>query len=151
MLEPIVKTITVPCSQDKAFDIFVDMASWWPLEKRSMSLIRAGGPAKKLAVDAREGGRIVETALDDQEWHWGTFVKFEPHAFLQMTFHMGLPEDKTGHVDVTFTPISASETQVELNHHNWEGYEDMAEMMYQGYGGSWDLLFVDHFNAACAG
>lgn len=60
MLEPIVKTITVPCAQGKAFEIFVDMPSWWSLEKRSMSLMRAGGPAKSLTVDAREGGKIVE-------------------------------------------------------------------------------------------
>lgn len=95
--------------------------------------------------------RLSKSALDDAEWHWGTFVQFDPNAFLQMTFHMGLPEDKTGLVDVRFTPISATETQVELTHHNREGYEDMAEMMYQGYGGSWDLLFVEHFGAACGG
>ncbi len=39
MLDPIVKTIEVPCSQEKAFAVFVkEMGSWWPLDKRSMSL-----------------------------------------------------------------------------------------------------------------
>ncbi len=34
MLDPIVKTIEVPCSQAKAFDVFLnEMDSWWPLGK----------------------------------------------------------------------------------------------------------------------
>lgn len=77
MREPIIKTVTLPCpaeraserASERAFDIFVGMPSWWPLEKRSMSLMRAGGPAKSLSVEAREGGRIAETAADVAEWH----------------------------------------------------------------------------------
>ena len=42
MLEPIVKTIEVTCSQQRAFDIFVDINSWWPLDKRSMSMKNGG-------------------------------------------------------------------------------------------------------------
>ena len=150
MLEPVVKSIEVPCSQARAFDIFVDMPTWWPLDKRSMSLMRAGGPAKSLAVEPREGGRIVETALDDAEHHWGTFRVYEPHSHVQFDFHMGLPEDQTGQVDVRFTPINATTTNVELIHSNWEGYGDMAEMMLNGYGSSWGLLFEEHFAASCA-
>ena len=43
MLDPIIKTIEVPCSQEKAFGVFVkEVGSWWPLAKRSMSLMRDG-------------------------------------------------------------------------------------------------------------
>jgi len=36
MLDPIIKTIEVPCSQAKAFDVFLnEMDSWWPLGKFS--------------------------------------------------------------------------------------------------------------------
>ena len=150
MLDPVIKSIEVPCDQKSAFEIFVDMPSWWPLEKRSMSLMRAGGPAKKLEVEAREGGKITETALDDETWHWGTFRVFDPHAHVQFDFHMGLPADKTGQVDVRFVPLSATTTKVELIHSNWEGYGDMAEMMLNGYGSSWGLLFEGHFAQACA-
>ncbi len=149
MIDPIVKTIDVPCDQKRAFEIFVDMPRWWPLDKRSMSLYQAGGPARSLSVEAREGGRIVELAADDVEHHWGTFRIFSPHSHVQFDFHMGLPADQTGQVDVTFTPINATTTRVELIHSNWEGYGDMAEMMLQGYGGSWDMLFGEHFASAC--
>ena len=151
MLDPVIKTIDVPCAQKKAFEIFCDMPAWWPLDKRSMSLMQAGGPAKRLTVEARKGGQIVETAIDDVEHHWGTFTKFTPHNHLQLDFHMGLPAEKSGQVDVTFTPLTATTTRVELVHSNWEGYDDMAEMMRNGYGGSWTMLFEEAYGAACAG
>ena len=60
MLDPIVKTIEVPCSQEKAFGVFVrEMGSWWPLDKRSMSM-HDGKPAKSLRIEPVEGGKIVE-------------------------------------------------------------------------------------------
>jgi len=37
MLDPISYSIEVPCNQQQAFDVFVDMESWWPLDKRSVS------------------------------------------------------------------------------------------------------------------
>lgn len=47
MIEPLIKTIEVPCGQAEAFRIFVhEMGSWWPLGKRSMSLKASGKPAK---------------------------------------------------------------------------------------------------------
>ena len=50
MLDPIIKTIDVLCGQEKAFAVFVnEMGSWWPLDKRSMSLMQSDGkPAKSL-------------------------------------------------------------------------------------------------------
>lgn len=149
MLAPITRTITVPCPADRAFAIFADMAAWWPLEKRSMSLYATKSPAKSLAVDARLGGRIVETAADGALHHWGTFTRFNPPDHLQFDFHMGLPASQTGQVDVTFAPLGPDKTRVELVHSNWEGYGEMAEMMLNGYGHSWAMLFDGSFAAAC--
>src|SRR5205814_406938 len=59
MLEPLVKTIEVPCDQKKAFTVFLDMGSWWPKDRFATSVMR-GQTVKALRVDAREGGRIVE-------------------------------------------------------------------------------------------
>ena len=67
MLDPIVKTIEVPCSQERAFTIFIkDMGTWWPLDKRSMSM-HSGHPAKALRIEPRAGGKIIEIAHDDVE------------------------------------------------------------------------------------
>ena len=149
MPAPIIRVIDVPCSPDRAFAIFADMGSWWPLEKRSMSLYTAKAPAKSLTVEPRVGGQIVETGADDARHHWGTFTAFAPPTHLQLDFHMGLPATKSGRVDVTFTATGANATRVQLTHSHWEGYEDMADMMFNGYNSSWPMLFDDAYAAAC--
>ena len=80
MLDPIIKTIEVPCSQEKAFGVFVsEMGSWWPLDKRSMSLMKSGKPAKSLRIEPKQGGKIVEIGHDDTEHLWGTIKSYDPH------------------------------------------------------------------------
>lgn len=152
MLEPLSYRIEVACDQKKAFEIFLsDMPSWWPLEKRSMSLYQAGAPAKALTVEAKQGGRIVEHAADGVDHHWGTITAYDPHDYIAMDFHMGLPSDKAGLVELKFVPLSGGKTMVELIHSKWENYGDMAEQMFGGYGSSWHMLFGEHFRDACNG
>ncbi len=152
MLDPIVKTIEVPCSQEKAFKVFVhEMGSWWPLDKRSMSLMHSGQPAKTVRVEARQGGKIVEIGPDDSEHHWGTFKTFDPHDSVTMDFHMGLPPDSASLVEVRFTVLDDNRTRVELTQSNWEAFGDMAEMMYRGYGSGWVIIFEEAYKSACGG
>src|SRR5207249_192925 len=48
MLDPIIKTIEVPCSQERAFKVFLnEMDSWWPLGKFTVSAM-GGAPAKAI-------------------------------------------------------------------------------------------------------
>lgn len=147
MLAPIVKEIEVPCSQKIAFETFADMGSWWPLDKRAMSMM-AGGAAEKLTVEQKAGGRIVEYGDDGTEHHWGTIKDYDPYALFCMYFHMGLPPcDST--VEVTFTELAEDKTKVVLTQSNWEAFGDMAEMMINGYGGSWGLLFEEAYAEKC--
>lgn len=152
MLAPIISTVEVPCSQEKAFRVFVeDMPGWWPLDKRSMSKMHTGSPAKSLQVDAKVGGRIVEIAHDDVAHHWGTIRTYEPPAYLRMDFHMGLPADSASLVEVRFTALGAARTRVELIQSNWEAFGDLAEMMRGGYGSGWVIIFEQAYKAACGG
>ena len=153
MLDPIVKTIEVPCGQEKAFKVFVEeMGSWWPLDKRAMSLMQGDGkPAKTVQVEAKLGGRIVEIGQDDTEFHWGTFTSYDPHDSLAMDFHMGLPPEQASLVEVRFTALAEDRTRVELTQSNWEAFGDMAEMMRKGYGSGWVIIFEQGYKAACGG
>src|SRR6266702_6597401 len=93
MLEPLVKTIEVPCNQKKAFTVFMDMGSWWPKDKFATSVMR-GQTVKALRVDAREGGQIVEVASDGHEQLWGTIKTYDPYGYLNMDFHIPHPTEK---------------------------------------------------------
>ena len=151
MLDPIVKTIEVPCGQDRAFDIFVrEMGAWWPLDRRSMSM-HAGATARALHVEPQKGGRIVEISDDGTEHHWGTFTAFDPHDALAMDFHMGLPPENASRLEVRFAALGAELTRVELTQSNWEAFGDMAEMMYRGYGSGWVIIFEEAYKRACGG
>ena len=153
MLDPIIKTIEVPCSQEKAFRVFVDeMGSWWPLDKRSMSLMQGDGkPAKSLRIEAKLGGQIVETGHDDTEYLWGTIRSYDPHDSLSLDFHMGLPPENASLVEVRFTALENGRTRVVLSHSNWEAFGDMAEMMRGGYGSGWVIIFEQAYKSACRG
>jgi hypothetical protein len=150
MLEPVVTAIEVPCSQERAFRVFVHgMPTWWPLNKRSMSMHK-GKPPKSLQIEPRQGGRIVEIGHDDTEHLWGTITEYTPSDLIVLAFHMGMPPANASRVEVRFTPLSKDRTRVELTQSNWEAFGDMAEMMRGSYGSSWKLIFEEGFGAACA-
>jgi hypothetical protein len=149
MLDPIVRTIEVPCSQELAFSVFArGMGDWWPLDKRSMSM-KDGKRPETLSVDARAGGLIVEVGQDGSEYHWGTFTAFDPYVLLRMDFHMGMPADNASIVEVAFTPLAGNLTKVVLTQSNWEGFGEYAEMLRGHYGSSWVLIFDQAYKQAC--
>ena len=151
MLEPIVKTIEVPCGQEKAFKIFVhEMGTWWPLDKRSMSM-KSGKPAKSLRIEPKQGGKIVEIGHDDTEHLWGTIKSYDPYDSITLDFHMGLPAENASLVEVRFTALQQDRTRVELTQSNWEAFGDMAEMLRGFYGSGWVVIFERAFKSACGG
>ncbi len=112
MLEPLVKTIEVPCNLKKAFTVFMDMGSWWPTNKVATSVMR-GQTVKALRVDAKEGGRIVEVGSDGNEQLWGTIKTYDPYRYLNMDFHIPHPSEKNpgfSTVEVRFTALGDDRT-----------------------------------------
>ncbi len=154
MLEPLVKTIEVPCDQREAFVVFVDeISSWWPLAMFTVSAF-SGNSAKQIKVDPRVGGKIVEVGHDDTEHQWGTIRSYDPHDSISMDFHIPEPGDTSGRttfVEVTFTPVNLGRTRVQLTQSNWEGLGDLAEPMRGGYGGGWIEIFEKAYLKACGG
>ena len=155
MLEPIVKTIEVHCSQEKAFNVFLtEMHSWWPLGRFTVSAM-AGAPARSVRVDARPGGEIVEIGSDGSEHRWGRIKAYEPHGFVSLDFHIAPVEeadrDEWSLVEVRFTALDAGRTRVELTQSNWEAFGERAGMLRGGYTGGWAVIFEQAYKAACGG
>ena len=152
MLEPLVKSIEVPCSQERAFDLFLGgMASWWPLSKISISVMR-GGSTKSLCVEAVEGGKIAEVSDKDEEHLWGTVRNYKPHEYIGMDFHIPHPSETTRVetlLELRFSALQAGNTRVELTQSNWDAFGDMAEMCRGGYNGAWGMIFEQAYKSAC--
>jgi len=153
MIEPLVKTIEVPCSQERAFTVFPEMGTWWPTNRFATSVMR-GQTVQALRVESRAGGRIVEVASDGQEHLWGTIRIYEPPGFLSMDFHVPHPSEKNpgfSTVEVRFTALGAERTRVELRQSNWEGLGEVAEMVQGGYREAWVVIFEGAYAKACRG
>ena len=153
MMEPLVKTIEVPCDQKMAFTVFMDMGSWWPTNRFATSVMR-GEAVQELRVDAREGGRIVEIGSDGREQLWGMIKTYQPHSYVNMDFHIPHPsEEKPGFstLEVRFTPLHGNRTRVELTQSNWEALGDVAKMVQGGYRQAWVMIFEGAYKVACGG
>ena len=163
MLDPIIKTIEVPCSQKLAFEVFLNkMDSWWPLGKFTTSAMR-GEPAKSIRVEAKQGGNIVEIGSDDTETSWGTIKSYDPHDSFSMDFHIPRPDEQVEDgadprgqlgrslIEVRFIALGSERTRVELTQSNWEAFGDMAEAIRGGYGGGWVMIFEQAYKSACGG
>ena len=155
MLDPIIKTIEVPCSQERAFQIFLnEMDSWWPLGKFTVSAM-GGAPAKAIRVAAKPGGTIVEIGPTGTEYLWGTIKSYHPYDAVSFDFHFAPPGqtvDARTLVDVRFTALDHKRTRVVLTQSNWEAFGDQATMLRdRGYGTAWVAIFEGAFKAACGG
>ena len=149
MLEPVIKTIDVPCNQEQAFNVFIEeITTWWPLDKNSVSAM-GGGVAKAVSIEPKVGGKIVEIGHDDTEHFWGTVNSYEPHSAFSLNWHIGLPAESASLVAVSFTSIDDGKTRVELTHSNWEAFGDQAADMRAGYEGGWVGVFETAYHAAC--
>jgi len=119
-VEPIIRSVTVKGSVERAFGLFTEqMGTWWPLETHSIA-IDQGLPqrATTLRVEAREGGRIEEVLEDRSTRGWGGVDVWEPPNRVVFWWKPNdLPTPPTT-LEVRFTALSDG-TRVDLEHRGW--------------------------------
>jgi uncharacterized protein YndB with AHSA1/START domain len=148
MLPPVVKTITVPCAPERAFDLFTrDIATWWPLDKNSCSAM-SGHVARDLELDAKQGGEIWEIDYQGERLLWGSFAEFTPSSRVRINWHINSPADQATMVEVAFI-AKGDGCEVKLSHSGWEALGDQAEATRKGYNKGWVHVFEECFLAAC--
>lgn len=149
MPQPVVKTIDVPCPQDRAFDIFTrDINRWWPRDRHSVSAMDHGATAQAITLEPQVGGAITETGHDGTLHRWGTVTTFDPHDQLTLAWHINSPAEEATIVDIRFEPLSNG-TRVTLSHHGWEVLGARAEAMRDGYDNGWVSVFETAYAAQC--
>lgn len=147
MLPPVIKTIDVACSPQKAFDVFTrDIGKWWPRDRNSVSAMD-GHVARSVTLGLHEGGEIIEIGYDGTRHRWGTVKVFEPGERLTLAWHINLPETQATTVEVTFSGNETG-TRVELSHWGWEAFGDRADAMRQGYESGWVSVFEQAYRGA---
>lgn len=146
MIEPVVKSVLVPCDPAKAFDVFTSqIASWWPVAQ--MSMTAATAPLQSLTLAPRVGGDIVEVAADGAEHIWGKIVTFDPGKRLVIEWHVGRPYAEATLIDISFTG-EGDGTRVTLTHSRWEALGENADGTRAQYNTGWVLVFEDRYATA---
>lgn len=108
--ESVERSIVVPCTMARAFQIFTaELNRWWP---RSHS--RSGNPAITVTIEPRAGGRLYERTPKGLEYEWGQVIAWEPPRHLVYHWYLGSGSEQPSRVDVHFTDLDAGRTRVSL-------------------------------------
>ena len=140
-IEPIVVSVDVPTTPERAFAAFAaGFADWWPVSTHSLS--RSAG--SRCRLDATLGGALEEQAPDGERHLWGTVESVEPGRRLRFSWHPGREPESAQWVDVEFAAAAAG-TRVTLTHGGWEALGEIAPILRREYASGWLDVLEKHF------
>ena len=148
-LDPIVKTLNLPCAAAHAFDVFVArIATWWPLDGHVASA-KFGKPALAVTIEPRVGGAVYETMYDGSRDEWGEVLEYEAGRKIAFTWHPGNNAENPTRVEVVFEDVAQGQSRLTLTHSGWEVWATAADERRGGYDKGWDFVLGTHFLPAC--
>jgi hypothetical protein len=134
-LAPLTKTVEVPCSVERAFELFTGrLGEWWPLKTHSVGQ----EAAQTVEMQPRVGGQIVETIDDGRTSVWGTLSAWDPPRGVRFSWHPGQPPEEATDVEVTFE-VAGAGTRVTLVHSGWGNRPDGSRAR-PDYDTGWDSV-----------
>lgn len=150
MIEPVKKSVSVPCDPETAFDIFTaKIETWWPLDGHTVSAMN-GKTAKSLILEPMKDGQLYEITADGDRENWGSVKIWEPGDRLVLAWHVMAPELQATEVELKFTK-NGVETRVDLIHTGWEIMGETAHERRDGYANGWVRVFETCYADACRG
>jgi hypothetical protein len=145
-LDPVVKIVTVLCSQPQAFDAFTrNLQSWWPLDAYSVGLENA----ESCQMECHQGGDIFEITKSGDKHIWGTIQNWLPPGELTFSWHPGRTPETAQIVTVSFHEQDDG-TRVTLAHGGWETLGDAAAATRERYIKGWDCVIGQFFVDECS-
>ncbi len=149
MTDPIVKTLELPCTAARAFDIFTrETARWWPGDHSVSSA--AGKKPQAVTIEAKPGGAIYETMHDGSRCDWGRVLEFEGGVRFAMSWHPGNNADNPTRVEVAFEDRPGGGSRLTLTHSGWEAWGEDGPARRTSYDGGWNVVLGEHFLPACS-
>ena len=116
------RTVTVPVSQQRAFEVFTSqLGRWWP---REYSIGQS--PMADFVLEPAIGGRWYEVGEDGKQCDTGRVTAFEPPARLALAWHLNgqfqFDPDPAhaSEVEVRFVVEGPTQTRVEVEHRGFE-------------------------------
>ena len=144
MIEPIRLAFEVACGVEHAFATWTERTStWWPA-----SHTVSGATDLEISFEPRVGGRIYERAPGGDEHDWGEITAWEPPRRLGYLWHLRADRTDATDVEITFVPVDAGRTRVEIEHRGWERLRAAGEERRDRNRGGWAGLLPHFIEAA---
>ena len=149
-IEPVRKSVTVPCSLKDAFRVFTeDVGEWWPLEKHSVAASEEReADASGAVLESREGGEMYEVMSDGSHGHWATVLEWEPPSRLVLAWQPNPNRPAPTEVEITFSELGDGRTRVDLEHRGWERLGEEGPESREDYDGGWVVTLQRFASAA---
>ena len=131
-MSSVTKEIVVQAPPERAFRVFTEnFDRWWP---RGHHIGK--GEMKAAIMEGRPNGRWYELGVDGSECDWGYVIAWEPPRRVVLAWQLDAQwhydPSLTTEVEVTFTPVGASSTRVELEHRYLERFGEMEGAVRKG-------------------
>jgi uncharacterized protein YndB with AHSA1/START domain len=148
------RTITVPVSQQRAFDVFTaQFGKWWPRDYHI-----GESPMADFVLEPNVGGRWYELGVDGTECDTGRVTAFEPPERLMLAWQLNErwqydPDPAhASEVEVRFIAEGPSQTRVELEHRGFERHGASADGVRGGVDApsGWTYVLELFANSAAA-
>ena len=138
-IEPVVKTLSLKASPEKAFAHFTgNIGVWWPLGTHSLSQAQA----KTVTFEAKEGGRIYETDVTGRTREWGRVKECAAPHRVVFSWVLEKPAEAT-EVEVTFEDDGNGGTDLTLVHRGWLETKSGVERR-EMYDNGWAPVLSDY-------
>ena len=129
---PVLRTVTVDASQERAFTVFTErFGTWWP---QHYSI--GGVGMTDFVLETKVGGRWYQVGVDGKERDTGRVTAYEPPERLTLAWQIDgswqydPDPDHASEVEVRFIAEGPNRTTVELEHRGFERHGDGAEAVY---------------------
>lgn len=145
--QPIVKTMRVRATTERAFRFFTQrMEAWWPFATHSA----LRGERVRFDPPDGPGATIAEHAADGKVCPWGKVTVWEPPQRVVFLFGAWAGWDAVTEVEVRFV-ADGDGTRVELEHRGWKGLKgENLHGAREQYEHGWDVV-VEAFERGAAG
>ena len=134
---PIVRTVIVKASPQRAFDAFTaDIVQWWPKDHTI-----GAQPFAQVVMEPRVGGRWFERDADGAETNWGKVLAWDPPGRVVLTWQISTAwaydPDLLTEVEMRFAAQADGTTLVTLEHRKLELFGAGAQALADQLGNGW--------------
>jgi uncharacterized protein YndB with AHSA1/START domain len=137
----VARTVEVDAPLAHAFHVFTaQIGSWWDKDHHLLE-----APLAEMVFEPFFGGNIIDRGTDGSESRWSRVLAYEPPNRVCFSWDISLQwqietdVSKTSEIEIVFTELSPTRTQVQLTHRHLDRHGEGWQGMRDAVSSGWDL------------